>query len=127
MVGAKILLVDDDMNILAILKYRLELQGYEIVTATNASAAERQVAAEHPNLVLLDVMMPGQDGVTVCRRLKHDHQPGDLPRVIMLSAVSDQRTVDAAFAAGASGWINKPFNFTTLISEVDHYLTDLPA
>ncbi len=120
----RILLVDDDPNLLNVLKYRLELQGYNVSVASNGHMAEQRAEEEQPNLVLLDVMMPGMDGVEVCSRLRHNHKlPTDL-KIVMLSAILDQRTIDAAYAAGAIGFINKPFNFNKLIEQVATFLGD---
>ena len=121
---ARILLVDDDPNLLNVLKYRLELQGYNVSVASNGHMAEQRAEEEQPNLVLLDVMMPGMDGVEVCSRLRHNHKLPTNLKIVMLSAILDQRTVDAAYAAGASGFINKPFNFNKLIEEVATFLGD---
>ncbi len=119
---AKILLVDDDPNLLSVLKYRLELQGYDVSIASNGHLAEQRAEEDQPNLVLLDVMMPGMDGVEVCTRLRHNHKVPDNLKIVMLSAILDQRTIDAAYAAGAIGFINKPFNFNKLIEQVARFL-----
>ncbi len=121
---ARILLVDDDPNLLNVLKYRLELQGYNVSIASNGHMAEQRAEEEQPNLVLLDVMMPGMDGVEVCSRLRHNHKLPTNLKIVMLSAILDQRTIDAAYAAGAIGFINKPFNFNKLIEQVATYLGD---
>lgn len=121
---ARILLVDDDPNLLNVLKYRLELQGYSVSIASNGHMAEQRAEEEQPNLVLLDVMMPGMDGVEVCSRLRHNHKLSSNLKIVMLSAILDQRTIDAAYAAGATGFINKPFNFSKLIEQVATFLGD---
>ncbi len=122
--SARILLVDDDPNLLNVLKYRLELQGYNVSIASNGHMAEQRAEEEQPNLVLLDVMMPGMDGVEVCSRLRHNNKLSSTLKIVMLSAILDQRTIDAAYAAGATGFINKPFNFGKLIEQVATYLDD---
>lgn len=120
--SARILLVDDDPNLLNVLKYRLELQGYNVTIANNGHMAEQRAEEDQPNLVLLDVMMPGMDGVEVCTRLRHNRKLPNNLKIVMLSAIIDQRTIDAAYAAGAIGFINKPFNFNKLIEQVANFL-----
>ena len=90
----RILVVDDNPNNVDILKTRLESHGYEIVTAANGMAALDRAVADAPDLILLDVMMPGVDGLEVCRRLKSDRNVPFTP-IVIITAKSDAKDVIA--------------------------------
>jgi CheY-like chemotaxis protein len=96
----KILCVDDDALILQMLGDVLRLRGYTVVTAPDGEAGLEAAARERPDLILLDVMMPGIDGFEVCRLLKADAALKDIP-IVILTAMSDTQVSARAFEAGA--------------------------
>ncbi len=113
-----VLLVDDDAAILGVLKMRLEQRGYRVATANSALAAERVALKIQPEMALIDVIMPGINGVELCRRLTHNPSLPPQLRVVMLSSVADPAIIKAAIEAGASGYIIKSSDLNTVLAEV---------
>ncbi len=111
---ARILAVDDDPDILKLVRRTLELEGYDVSTAANGSLALASMQRQTPDLVLLDVMMPGPDGLEV---LKIIRQRGDIP-VIMLTARHELTTLNQALACGADDYVKKPFSTRVLVARV---------
>jgi len=114
----KILVVDDEKDILEMLKYNLEKEGYEVSTATNGKLAVDTAIKVKPNLILLDIMMPEMDGVETCRKLR------ELPEVsqthiTFLTARAEEYSEVAAFDAGADDYIVKPIKPRALMSRIN--------
>lgn len=109
----KILVCDDEPYILMALTDAVEMEGYECVTAINGKEALEKAREEHPDLILLDIMMPFMDGYEVCRELKADAVTRDIP-VIMLTAKSQQVDIQKGKDVGADDYITKPFRPSTL-------------
>ena len=103
----KILVVDDELEMRALLKEVLGREGFEVILASNAEEGMALAASENPQVILLDVAMPGVDGVESCRKLKADGETKSIP-VIMLTAFWDRKT--EAIEAGADDFIYKPFD-----------------
>lgn len=113
----RVLVVDDDDRIRGVVRAVLEGDGLEVVEAADGETALAILAREGtgaPRLVVLDVMMPGLDGVEVCRRIDTDRT-----RVLMLTARDDPETFAASEAAGAAGYIAKPFSAIGLLDAVE--------
>lgn len=101
----RILLVDDEPAVLELLKEYLEGRGYAVITASNAAEALSAFSAHRPHVVLLDIVMPEADGLTILRRLQElDRKAG----VIMLTAVGDEEVAKEALRQGAYDYITKP-------------------
>jgi adenylate cyclase len=113
---ARILAVDDTPQNIKLLEAVLAPRGYRVVPAASGREALDKVAAERPDLVLLDVVMPGLDGYEVCRRLRDDPGTGFLP-VVMITASGEQEKI-RAIEAGADDFILKPFNQAELLARV---------
>ncbi|MEL7003254.1 MAG: response regulator transcription factor [Bacteroidota bacterium] len=113
----KVLVVDDEEAILELLKYNLEKQGYEVKTSLNGTKAVEIAKKFHPDLILLDIMMPGQDGVETCRQLR---EISDLANtfIIFLTARSEEYSEVAAFDVGADDYITKPIKPRALVSRI---------
>ena len=112
-----VLVVDDvPLNILLI-KKMLSQYTFEIRTANGGQAALDAIEQKMPNLVLLDLMMPGIDGFEVIRRLRADEKTKDLP-IIILSALNSEQDISKGFQLGANDFINKPIIMEKLISSV---------
>ncbi len=113
-----ILLVDDVPNILKFVKITLAQDGFDVLTAEDGETALEIAATKKPDLILLDIMMPGKSGFSVCEELKQSEFTKDIP-VIMLTAKSSTDDVKKAFATGAVDYIRKPIvEYETLLTKV---------
>ncbi len=110
----RILVVDDDRNNVKMLGFLLSEEGYEVVTADNGLTALRLVDSEHPDLVILDVMMPQMDGLEACRRIR---QTMDVP-ILMLSAKGETTDKVSGLELGADDYLPKPFEPSELLARV---------
>ncbi|MDY6931192.1 MAG: response regulator [Halobacteriota archaeon] len=113
----KILIVDDEIDSLKSLKMALEFEGYAVVEAMNGPKALDIVYAEHPDLVLLDLMMPEMDGYEVCRKMRGDSKISHIP-VIMLTCISEVDNKIEGIEVGADDYVTKPFNLSELKARV---------
>jgi CheY-like chemotaxis protein len=114
---ARVLVVDDDPEIVTFLATLLELEGIESQVATSAAAALEKLEQGLPSLVLLDIAMPDRDGLDLCRALKKDPRTRHIP-VFVVSARPGKDVVDRALAAGAEDFIRKPFENHDLIMRI---------
>lgn len=114
---ALILVVDDQPANIDVLQMRLESQGYEVATAENGLQALERIAELQPDLVLLDVMMPGIDGLEVCRRVRADPSLPFMP-IVMVTAKADRKDIVAGLDAGADDYLTKPVDQTELMARV---------
>jgi adenylate cyclase len=114
---ARILAVDDAPENLEILRTRLQAHGYEVITAANGEEGLARARDSEPDLVLLDVMMPKLDGISVLKMLKEDATLRLVP-VVLVTAKSDMRDVVAGLEAGADDYLVKPFDQSALIARV---------
>jgi len=112
--AAKILIVDDETRIVDILNYNLRKEGYETIYAHDGETGLQLALAENPDLVLLDIMMPGLDGYEVCKRLRKVSQ---VP-VIMLTAKAEESDKVMSFELGADDYITKPFGVREMLARV---------
>jgi two-component system, OmpR family, phosphate regulon response regulator PhoB len=116
-----ILVADDSMTILAMVSSRLERAGYDVVTAARGDEALRLVEENRPRLVLLDVEMPGLDGVEVARRIRADEAlAGTL--IVLLTSLSEASEVATGMAAGADAYLTKPFSPQDLQTQVEQLI-----
>ncbi len=113
----KILIVDDESDILDLLEYNLEREGYEVLKASNGEEAITLAAKERPNMVLLDIMMPKLDGIETCRRIRGLSET-DRIYVVFLTARSEEYSELAGFEAGADDYISKPIKPRVLLSRI---------
>jgi DNA-binding response OmpR family regulator len=104
-----ILIADDDPDILALVSFRLERAGYEVLEATNGEEAVEMALARRPDLAILDVMMPRLDGYEATRRLRQHQDTSRMP-VILLTARVQEDDVSRGFEAGADDYVKKPFS-----------------
>jgi len=114
---AKVLVVDDEPRNLEVVSHFLEMEGLRVATAGDGEAALAAVAAEAPDVILLDVMMPGLEGFEVCRRLKADPATVFIPVVILTALKGTQERIKGA-AVGADDFLSKPFDHVELITRV---------
>lgn len=113
----KVLVVDDEEPILELLKYNLEKQGYDVKTATDGQIAVDIAKRFHPDLVLLDIMMPKMDGVEACRQLRAMPELQNT-FIVFLTARSEEYSEVAAFDVGADDYITKPIKPRALMSRI---------
>ncbi len=116
-----VLIADDDPDILALVSFRLERAGYEVVQATDGEEALRAATERRPALAVLDVMMPKLDGYEVTRRMRADEQTKRIP-VILLTARVQEADIARGFEAGADDYIRKPFSPPELRARVQAIL-----
>lgn len=121
----RILVVDDDENILSLERTILEQKGFDVTTAGGGAEALKLLGDRTFDLVLLDVMMPEVDGFTVCRKIKEDPRTKEVP-VIFLTAKGGGEALAEGFESGAVMYINKPFTANKLLTIVNTML-DPPA
>jgi len=117
----RILVADDDPSILRLLQLNFELEGYEVHTASDGEEALAKARASSPDIVVLDVMMPGMDGWEVCRRMKEDETMREVP-VILLTALGQESERRRGLAVGASEYVMKPFDPDQLVQMVKRTL-----
>jgi CheY-like chemotaxis protein len=125
-VSKKILMVDDDQRLLRVVSMYLAMEGYEIISAPDGEAGLREAQQQRPDLIIMDVMMPGMDGITACTRLRTDPKTADIP-VLLFSALSGSEDVERARQAGANHLITKPFNLVGLAEVVNSLCTSEAA
>ena len=118
---AKILTVDDEPHIIRLMQINLEKAGYTVVTAADGREGLSKVAAERPDLVVMDVMMPYMDGFEALSQLRRNPSTRDLP-VIMLTAKAMDSDVAAGYRTGADCYLTKPFNPRELLAFVKRIL-----
>ena len=116
-----VLIADDNAMNLDILHARLTAHGYEVLTAADGETALSLAREKHPDLILLDVMMPGLDGLEVCRRLKGDPSLPFMP-LILVTARADSRDVVSGLEAGADEYLTKPVDQAALVARVKSML-----
>lgn len=117
MAKEKILIVDDEEHIIELLKFNLLNSGYEILTANNGIDAVKIAKAEKPNLLLLDLMLPGIDGFDVCKEIKRNNEMKSTS-IIMLTAKGEELDKILGLELGADDYITKPFSVRELLARV---------
>ena len=117
----KILVVDDEEDILEILRYNLEKEGYEVKLANDGIAAINTAESFNPDLIILDIMMPGMDGIEVCQKLRSDARFKDT-LIAFLTARSEAFTQISALDSGGDDFINKPIKPNVLKSRINALL-----
>ena len=115
--GPRILLVDDDRSYRATTAEVLRAEGFQVIEAGNGNEALEKAAQRPPELILLDAIMHGMDGYTVCKRLQDDPQLKKVP-VIMVTGLDDAESARLAFDAGATGFTSKPVNYAVLLQQL---------
>jgi two-component system, OmpR family, alkaline phosphatase synthesis response regulator PhoP len=122
-----ILIVEDEQDIVELLTYNLEQERYNICFAASGEEALAMVHQKNPDLILLDLMLPGVDGLEVCRNLKQNESTRNIP-IIMLTAKSEDSDVITGLEMGADDYIPKPFSPKVLIARIRSVLRrQLPA
>ena len=117
----KVLIVDDELNIVTALEFLLQKSGYEVMAAQNGDEALKRVESFAPDLVLLDVMMPRISGYEVCRRMRERADWKHI-KIIMLSAKGREAEVSKGVSLGADLYVTKPFSNNELVGKIGELL-----
>jgi two-component system phosphate regulon response regulator PhoB len=112
-----ILAVDDEEDILELLDYNLSREGYRVLRATSGEKALEFASAEKPDLIILDLMLPGLDGLDVCRRLKSGRNTSEIP-IVMLTAKGEEADIVLGLELGAEDYVTKPFSPRVVVARV---------
>ncbi len=104
-----ILVVEDEEDILELLRFHLTHEGFTVTSATSGENAVKLISRKPPDLVLLDLMLPGLDGLEVCRALKRDQKTAGIP-IVMVTAKGEESDIVAGLELGADDYIAKPFS-----------------
>ena len=123
--SVRVLWADDDPMIRAVMATNLEAEGFEVQTVSDGDAAYEEAVRERPDVLVLDIMMPGRDGYAVLRALRLNPDTAEVP-VVLLSAKATDAEVWEGWKAGADYYITKPFNPTELTDFIDHLLFESP-
>jgi two-component system alkaline phosphatase synthesis response regulator PhoP len=113
----RILAVDDEPRVLAMIQKRLETAGYEVITATEGQEALKKAHAEQPDLIVLDLILPGLNGYQICAMLKKDELYRDIP-ILMLTARSQEQDVSEGMRVGADAYMTKPYDSEAFLFQV---------
>ncbi len=117
----KILIVDDEVDLVETVRFPLEMEGYHVLISYNGEDALNQARKENPDLILLDLMLPKLDGYKVCRLLKFDDRYKHIP-ILMLTAKTQEKDRALGMETGANEYITKPFEMDDLLKKVKTYL-----
>jgi len=117
MAKANILVIEDEEDILELVRYNLAKEGYEVICATTGEEGLGVARSKPPTLVVLDLMLPGVDGLEVCRLLKTDPKTRHIP-IVILTARSEEADIVAGLELGADDYMTKPFSPRVLIARV---------
>ena len=112
-----ILIIEDERSLLEILAYNLTNEGFEVLTAADGQDGLRRAKTSVPDLVVLDLMLPGLDGLQVCRQIRSDPRTQAV-RILMLTAKSEEVDEIVGFNMGADDYVAKPFKIKPLISRI---------
>src|SRR6187401_1302734 len=115
--GARVLLVEDDQNIRELVELHLQLEGLSVVSKSDGNEALATARADSFDLIVLDLMLPGLDGVTLCRAIRRDSRNADAP-ILMLTARRDEVDKVLGLDSGADDYLTKPFGVRELVARV---------
>ena len=113
----QIVVIEDEPDILEVLRYNLSREGYAVETSNNGLDGINRVRSSLPDLVLLDLLLPGIDGLEVCRRLKSHRTTGNVP-IIMLTAKGEESDIVLGLELGADDYITKPFSPREVLARI---------
>ena len=117
----RILVVDDEKDLVDLIAYNLTRGGFEVATSHNGAEALEMARRDPPDLVVLDLMLPGLDGTEVARRLKADSRTANVP-IVMLTARSEETDVVVGLTLGADDYVTKPFSMKILLARINTVL-----
>jgi two-component system alkaline phosphatase synthesis response regulator PhoP len=113
----KILVIEDEIDLVKLLKYNLEKEGYKVAFTTNGALALAEVRREMPDMIILDLMLPGVDGLEVCRQLRRNDSFARVP-ILIISAKSEETDRVIGLEIGADDYVTKPFGMREVVARV---------
>lgn len=117
----KILLVDDEEGFLSVIREALEIRGFEVMSAQNAIEAGLELTTKRPDIILMDVRMPGINGIQACSAIKSNPGTANIP-LIIISAISDEHEIKKAYKMGIDDYFIKPVDIEKLVSRIREIL-----
>ncbi len=117
----KILVIEDDMVTQRVVSVRLEINGYNVITAQDGEEGLKKAREENPDLLMLDLMLPKMNGYEVCRMLKFDDKHKNIP-IIILSSLDQQDEREKAIKGGADAYFIKPFDLELLLAKIKSFI-----
>lgn len=117
--GPKILMVDDELDACEVISYFLGRRGYDVITTNSAEEALSKLSTEKPELILLDILMPGMDGIECLRKIREINK--EVP-VIMVTCITNIDTAKQAMELGATDYLTKPLGYNALETAISTYL-----
>ncbi len=124
--AGKILIIEDDQTATRLIEYALKQRGYQVMTTYNGLEGIITAQKEEPDLIILDIMLPGIDGFEVCKRLRTGSQTSKIP-ILIVSAKNQKEDINTGFRAGADDYLPKPASPTEIINRVERLLKKKPA
>lgn len=117
----KVLIVDDEQDLVETLKFRLEAKGYEVISAFDGQEGLDKAHKEKPDVIILDLMLPKMDGYKICRLLKFDANYKKIP-IVMFTARAQEEDKEMGYKMGANAYITKPFEPNVLIAKIEELI-----
>jgi two-component system phosphate regulon response regulator PhoB len=117
MAKSKILIIEDEVSLVEVLTYNLEREGYEVVVASEGKEGLRKGQTHLPDLIILDLMLPGMSGLDICRELRASAKTSAIP-ILMLTAKTEETDQVIGFAMGADDYVTKPFSVKVLMQRI---------
>jgi two-component system, OmpR family, phosphate regulon response regulator PhoB len=117
MAKSKILIIEDEVSLVEVLTYNLEREGYEVVVASEGKEGLRKGQTHLPDLIILDLMLPGMSGLDICRELRASPKTAAIP-ILMLTAKAEETDQVIGFAMGADDYVTKPFSVKVLMQRI---------
>ena len=117
MAKSRILIIEDERGLTDVLAYNLGREGYETILAHDGQEGLRKAQMQLPDLILLDIMLPGMDGLEICRQLRAGKQTAKIP-ILMLTAKSEEMDQVVGFSVGADDYVTKPFSVKVLLQRI---------
>jgi DNA-binding response OmpR family regulator len=117
----KVLIVDDEPGIIVALQFLMEQNGYTTMVAFSGEEAVEAVTRHHPDLILLDIMLPVVDGFEVCQRIRENPEWNDI-RIVLVTALGSEANVTKGLDLGADAYVTKPFSNADLVAKVKELL-----
>ena len=117
----RILFIEDEPDQITLIKTRIEASGYGFDSANNGESGLEKVSTDKPDLVLLDVVLPGISGLEVCKRLKQDEKTKEIP-IILLTAIGAKNAEEKCMACGADSFLKKPYDSAVLMKEIKKFI-----